>query len=187
MRLPKMFVPCAALSLIAILSAACSAKPKPVTPAEAGKTAEQPSPVIQVPPESPAPPPAAEPTVESLPSNVDELNRKGYLKDVFFDLDRYDLSDTSRDALAKNSVWLRKWGSVQATLEGHCDERGTAAYNMALGEKRAQSARDYLVSLGIPADRLKVISYGKERPLVEGHDEQAWAQNRRGHFVITAR
>ena len=89
--------------------------------------------------------------------------------------------------MAANAEWLKKWPTVKIQIEGHCDERGSNKYNMALGDKRANAARDYLVSLGIDASRVTTISYGEERPFVEGHDEAAWSQNRRGHFVVTAK
>ncbi len=89
--------------------------------------------------------------------------------------------------LQGNAEVLKKYPSWQVTIEGHCDERGTAEYNLALGERRAVSARTYLVSLGIPADRIKTVSYGKEFPFDPGHDESAWSKNRRAHFVVTAK
>jgi peptidoglycan-associated lipoprotein len=82
---------------------------------------------------------------------------------------------------------MRKNQQWQVTIEGHCDERGTAEYNLALGERRALAARSYLVSLGIPAERVRIVSYGKEFPFEQGHDESAWSKNRRAHFVITAK
>jgi peptidoglycan-associated lipoprotein len=118
---------------------------------------------------------------------VDEINRRGYLKDAFFEFDKYAIEPAQRDALAGDGTWLKAHPSVRATIEGHCDERGTAAYNMALGERRASAAREYLASLGVDASRLKTISYGKERPFATTHDESAWSQNRRAHFVVTAR
>jgi peptidoglycan-associated lipoprotein len=189
MNTDKSLSPSLALALVAALAAAagCSAKPKAVAPPETVKAAEASPRVVPVPAENPVPPPPAPPAVERLPSDLDEMNRKGYLTDAFFDFDRFDLDAADREALSKDAAWLGKWGSVQVILEGHCDERGTAAYNMALGEKRAQATRDYLVSLGVSADRVKVVSFGSEKPLAVGHDEQSWAQNRRGHFVIAAR
>ncbi len=176
-----------ALSLLAALAAGCSSKPKAVSPPDTLTNADAAPRVIAVPSENPPPPPLASPTVERLPSDLDEMNRKGYLTDAFFEFDRYEVRAADRDGLAKDAAWLAKWGSVQVLLEGHCDERGTAAYNMALGEKRAQATRDYLVSLGVSGARLKVVSYGNEKPLAPGHDEASWAQNRRGHLVIAAR
>ena len=137
---------------------------------------------------TPAPTPAPPRVVEdALPTSVDEINRRGYLKDAFFEFDKYAIESSQRDTLAGDATWLRAHPSVKAKVEGHCDERGTAAYNMALGERRAYAARDYLASLGVDASRLQTISYGKERPFATTHDETAWAQNRRAHFVVTAR
>ena len=133
---------------------------------------------------TPAPPRVAE---DVLPSSVDEINRRGYLKDAFFELDRSGIEAAQRDALSGDATWLKGHPSVRATIEGHCDERGTSAYNMALGERRAAAAREYLASLGVDTSRLKTISYGKERPFATAHDESAWSQNRRAHFVVTAR
>ena len=118
--------------------------------------------------------------------SAEDMNRRGYLKDVFFDLDRSEVRGDQREALDQNAAWLRKRPEVRIVIEGHCDERGTAQYNMALGERRAQTVMDYLVALGIPASRIQVMSYGKERPFTRGHDDKSWAQNRRGHFVVTA-
>jgi len=107
------------------------------------------------------------------------------LKDVFFDFDKSNLRDDQKAALNENVGWLKANSRAKLTLEGHCDERGTAEYNLGLGERRAKAVKDYLVAAGIPADRVATISYGKERPFVLGHDESAWKWNRRGHFVIT--
>ena len=107
------------------------------------------------------------------------------LKDVFFDFDKSNLRDDQKAALNEDVSWLKANARAKLTLEGHCDERGTAEYNLGLGERRAKAVKDYLVAAGIPADRVATISYGKERPFVLGHDESAWKWNRRGHFVIT--
>ena len=111
----------------------------------------------------------------------------GYLKDAFFDFDKFNVRADQRDTLAADAEWLKKYPKVKIQIEGHCDERGTAQYNMALGEKRAQAVKDYVTSLGVDPSRIETVSYGKERPFVKGHNEEAWAQNRRGHFVITAK
>lgn len=103
---------------------------------------------------------------------------------VFFGLDKSELTTESRTTLEKQAFWLRKYPRATVTVEGHADERGTREYNLALGERRAAAARDYLVSLGIDPSRLATISYGKERPAVLGSTEEAWAQNRRGVTVI---
>jgi peptidoglycan-associated lipoprotein len=119
--------------------------------------------------------------------SLDELNRESPLRPVFYDLDSADLTAAAQQSLQANADLLRKNGTWQITIEGHCDERGTAEYNLALGERRANTARDYLVSLGIPGTRLKTVSYGKEFPFDQGHTEEAWSKNRRAHFVITAK
>ncbi len=106
------------------------------------------------------------------------------LKEVYFDFDRYDLRVDARETLKANREWLKANPSVQVQIEGHCDERGTNEYNMALGAKRAQSVKDYLVSLGIAADRLSTISYGEELPVCRERNEECWQNNRRAKFVI---
>jgi len=105
---------------------------------------------------------------------------------VYFDLDKFNIRNDQRAQLEKQAAWLKRYPAVQVTIEGHADERGTREYNLALGEKRANSAKDFLVANGIPANRVKVISYGKERPVALGHDEASWAQNRRAVTVITS-
>jgi peptidoglycan-associated lipoprotein len=103
---------------------------------------------------------------------------------VFFDFDKSDLKPEARRTLERQAAWLKQYGNVAVTLEGHCDERGTREYNLALGERRANAARGYLVSLGIPAQRIRTVSYGKERPAVLGSNEAAWSQNRRSVTVV---
>jgi peptidoglycan-associated lipoprotein len=109
----------------------------------------------------------------------------GPLEDVHFDYDQATLSDQARAVLEKHALWLQNHRAAKVSVEGHCDERGTVDYNLALGDKRARAARDYLVSLGVAADRLGTVSYGKERPLVTGGGEQSFARNRRAHFVVS--
>jgi peptidoglycan-associated lipoprotein len=108
------------------------------------------------------------------------------VKDVYFAFDRYDLTDEGRATLKANADWLKSNPATRIQIEGHCDERGTADYNLALGAKRAHTAQDYLVSLGIGADRLSTISYGAEIPVCREHTEDCWAQNRRARFVIVS-
>ena len=108
------------------------------------------------------------------------------LKDAFFGFDRYDLSDEARAILRANSEWMKSNPAARVEIEGHCDERGTNEYNLALGAKRAQAARDYLVSLGVAADRLSTISYGEEIPVCKETVESCWAQNRRARSVIAS-
>ncbi len=104
------------------------------------------------------------------------------LKDIFFEFDRFDLSPEARATLADNAAWLESNTSVKVVIEGHCDERGTNEYNIALGDRRAKSAYNYLINLGIKADRLSTISYGEEKPECTEHAESCWAKNRRAHF-----
>jgi peptidoglycan-associated lipoprotein len=126
-----------------------------------------------------------------LTANLDDLNRlvasQGLIKPVFYALDSAELSPEAVATLKANADALRKYTGWKVTVEGHCDERGTAEYNLALGERRAAAARTYLVTLGIPAERFQTVSYGKEFPFDPGHTEEAWAKNRRAHFVITGK
>ena len=103
---------------------------------------------------------------------------------IFFSFDRSDISPEAREILTRQADWLRRYPNVTVTIEGHCDERGTREYNLALGERRAQAAKNVLVALGIPASRISTISYGKERPAVVGSTEEAYAQNRRAVTVV---
>ncbi len=104
---------------------------------------------------------------------------------IFFGFDSYALTKESRDTLSKNADQITKKTDAKVQIEGHCDERGSDEYNLALGERRAKAAYNYLVTLGVPADRLSTISYGKERPADPGHDEAAWAKNRRDEFIVS--
>ncbi|MBM3599106.1 MAG: peptidoglycan-associated lipoprotein Pal [Alphaproteobacteria bacterium] len=103
---------------------------------------------------------------------------------VFFDFDKYDVKPAGQQVLQKQAAWLKTYPNVTLTVEGHCDERGTREYNLALGERRATAVKNYLVALGINANRVRTISYGKERPAVLGSNEAAWSQNRRGVSVV---
>lgn len=106
------------------------------------------------------------------------------LKDIHFDFDRYNIRVEEAEILKENSALLKKYPGMKFQIEGHCDERGTGEYNLALGERRANSAKKYLISLGIEPGRISTISYGEERPFDQGHSEDAWTRNRRAHFVI---
>jgi peptidoglycan-associated lipoprotein len=139
----------------------------PTPPAEQPATTPTPVPAT----ETPAPPPV--PPAASFTE----------LATVYFALDSYALDDASRAVLDRNAKLLRDNADWTATVAGHCDERGTVEYNQALGEKRANSVRDYLVAAGVPAARVKTVSYGKEMPADDGHDESAWAKNRRAEFT----
>lgn len=175
---------------IALSASGCGKKkpaPLPAPPPPA------PAPVVPAPPPPPPPPPPAPapaaPTEEELFSrkSLADLNAEKPLADVFFALDESTLQADGQAALQKNADWMRKWGATKITLEGHCDSRGTTEYNLALGDRRAQAAKAYLVSLGISADRILTISKGKESPFCSEEAESCWSQNRRGHFVITAK
>jgi len=109
------------------------------------------------------------------------------LKDIHFDFDRYDIRPTDAAILKENAALLNKFTNVKIQIEGHCDERGTVEYNLALGERRATSAKNYLISLGVASVRISTISYGEEKPLDPIHNEEAWAKNRRAHTLVTAK
>jgi len=162
------------------------ARPAPPPPTSTASTAPRP----------PGPPdPMREPIVPAEPvrddaiasASLDDLNRNSPLKPVFYELDSSDVSPAGQKVLDENATLLKRYPAWAITIEGHCDERGTAEYNLALGERRAVAARAYLVAQGISADRLRIVSYGKEFPFDPGHDESAFAKNRRAHFVITAK
>jgi peptidoglycan-associated lipoprotein len=134
------------------------------------------------------PPAPAETPVQpspAAPQAQGQVPAASPLKDVFFDFDKSAIRDDQKAALSEDVAWLKGNAKAKITLEGHCDERGTAEYNLALGERRAKAVKDYLIAAGVPADLVSTISYGKERPFVLGHDESAWKWNRRGHFVIS--
>jgi len=187
-------VPIAGLMLCVLIVSACGGKkppvarplPPPPTPAGSGSASRPPAP----------PEPVSEPTIvppepvrdERISSaSLDDLNRNSPLKPAFFEYDSSELTADAQRALNDNAGLLKQYPAWTVTVEGHCDERGTAEYNLALGERRAVTARAYLVSLGVSADRLRTVSYGKEFPFDPGHDETAYTKNRRAHFVITAK
>jgi len=190
--IPKLAVREAILvAAMVVLVVGCSSGPKATTaPAPGPSVATHPAPtplpeqVVSEPRTEAIP---SEEVSEELPDDIQELNRRGYLEDIFFDTDHYELRPDGREALAKNAAWLQRFPSVKILVEGHCDERNTREYNLALGDRRASTVRDYLVSLGVPGERIRTISYGEERPFAVGHDESAWRLNRRAHFVITSR
>lgn len=181
------------LALI-VTATACGGKKPPV--ARPGPPPPA-APAAAVPARPPAPPqPVAEPTIvpaepvrdDTIASaSLDDLNRTSPLKPLFFDYDSSDVSAGGQAVLNENAALLKRYSTWRVTIEGHCDERGTAEYNLALGERRAISARTYLVSLGIDPERIRTVSYGKEFPFDPGKDEPAYAKNRRAHFVITAK
>ncbi len=119
-----------------------------------------------------------------LQKSLDEMNAEAPLQMIHFDFDKYFIRDDAKPVLESNAEWLQKFDAITILIEGHCDERGTEEYNLALGEKRAKSALDYLESLGISADRIKIISHGKSQPIDLEHNEDAWQKNRRAQFKI---
>jgi len=179
-------------ALLALTLAACHhnkppiARPMPPPPAAdatPGRPPAPPEPVAEptiVPPE-----PVKEDAIGS--ASLDDLNRNSPMKPLYFDLDSAEVNSAGQGVLDANAALLKKYPTWAVTIEGHCDERGTAEYNLSLGERRAVAARAYLVSVGISGDRLRTVSYGKEFPFDPGHDEAAFAKNRRAHFVVTAK
>jgi peptidoglycan-associated lipoprotein len=160
--------------------------PPPNTTGGPSTTARPPEPPTPVSEPRPVPP---EPIPEDPISarDIGDINKNSPFKPVFFALDSSDVDSAGQQALDTNAEILKKYPTWVITIEGHADERGTAEYNLALGERRAVAARTYLVSLGISADRLRTVSYGKEFPFDPGHDESAWAKNRRAQFVLTSK
>ncbi len=184
---------------LAITGAACGSKtPATTTPAPAafpGATTTAPPAAPAQPPRDTAPPPPVvippdQPVVAADPltrAPIEAINKDSPLKSVFFALDSDVLDETARKTMADNAEVLKKYPTWVVTIEGHCDERGTAEYNLALGDRRAEAAKNYMVTLGVPAERLRTVSYGNEFPFDPGHDEAAWAKNRRAHFMLTAK
>jgi peptidoglycan-associated lipoprotein len=210
MRIPHAARFAATLMFTALVVSGCHKNPPPVarptpppevaTPPPATASTAPAASAAAAPPRPPAPPaPVSEPTIvppepavavreDAISSaSLDELNRNSPLKPVFFDYDSSELSNDAQAALKENAATLSKYNVWVVTIEGHCDERGTPEYNLALGERRAVAARAYLVSLGVSADRLHTVSYGREFPFEPGHDEAAYSKNRRAHFVVTAK
>ena len=125
---------------------------------------------------------------EELSTNIEEANRqaqlRGFIKDAYFGYDEAALGADAQAALTDSANWLKKNPSYNLLIEGHCDERGTEQYNLALGDRRANQVKQFLVTLGVDAGRIRTVSYGEERPFDPGHDESAWAKNRRAHLVL---
>jgi peptidoglycan-associated lipoprotein len=170
----------------------CGKKQPPQTAPPPPPPSATPAPPPPPPPPQPPPPKPAAPaplTEEQIfaQKTLDQINSERPLTDVFFDYDKADVKDEGRAALQKDAEWLKRWPSVKVTVEGHCDSRGTPEYNLALGERRANTVRSYLASLGVPSDRIAVVSKGKEQPFCNEENESCWSQNRRGHFIITAK
>ena len=185
MRVTRSLKVAAMLGAVIALAAGCKKKPPTTTP----QAAPPPSSSTEAPPSTTnaPPPPPSRGDAGVLSEDLQTLNSKGYLKDAFFDFDKADLREDARTALAADAQWLKQYGSIRVLIEGHADERGTEEYNLSLGQKRASSVKDYLVSLGVEGSRVNTVSYGKARPFCADHDDNCWQQNRRGHFVITGK
>jgi len=127
----------------------------------------------------------------TLPADIEQANRlaqeRGYIQDAFFNYDESALSNEAQFALTSSANWMKKNPQYNLLIEGHCDERGTEQYNLALGDHRANIAKEYLATLGVDAGRIRTVSYGEERPFDPGHDEGAWAKNRRAHLVLVGK
>jgi peptidoglycan-associated lipoprotein len=181
-----------AVTLGAALMVSACHKKKPVAPAPppaAAPTAPSttPAPPPAPPPPTPAPPHTPTEDEAFAAKSLEQLNAEHPLGDAFFDLDSSTIRDDAKPAIQKDAEWMKRWTSTKVMIEGHCDERGTSEYNLALGERRAQAVKDYLASLGVGADRVQTVSKGKEQPFCADHAESCWQQNRRGHFVVTAK
>jgi peptidoglycan-associated lipoprotein len=191
----RVILACLVLALIALLPA-CRSSRRQVPPApQTGTTA--PAPDV-------APPPVSGdtavadprdfvedvPVEETFPADIEQLNRyvheRGYLRDAFFNYDEATLDSSAQAALTASANWLRgrEGSGYNLLVEGHCDERGTEQYNLALGDRRANAAREFLVAMGVDSRRIRTVSYGEERPFARGSNEAAWAQNRRAHLVL---
>ena len=181
------------VAIVALLAAGACAKKKPPVarpttppPAAGANSGTRPTPPEPVHEAVPVPAePLASDTLAS--SDIDAINKNSPFQPVFFALDQDTIDAPGQQALNNNAELMKKYPTWIVTIEGHADERGTAEYNLALGERRALAARNYLVSLGISADRLRTVSYGKEFPFEPGHDEASWSKNRRAHFVVTSK
>lgn len=174
-----------ALAAVVVALPACSKDAPP---------APMPEPTPEAPAPAPTPPPEPAQTGDWEEADVpeqtflsaEEINQRRLLKPIYFDFDKADIRGDQRSTLQANADWLREHTDVAILIEGHCDERGTRQYNLALGDRRASATRDYLVALGIGANRVEIVSYGEERPAIMGEGEQNWSQNRRGEFVATS-
>jgi peptidoglycan-associated lipoprotein len=187
----RRYVLIVALMMVLAVSGCAKKKPpvaRPTPPPPAGTAPGSRPPGPPEPVREPVPVPAEPITSDTLSAtDIDTLNRNSPFQPVFYAYDEDTIDAAGQQALNANAALMKKYSSWIVTIEGHSDERGTAEYNLALGERRALAARNYLVSLGIPADRLRTVSYGKEFPFEPGHEEGSWSKNRRAHFVVTSK
>ncbi len=180
---------CASLVALLLVVGACGPKKSPDLPAETMTDTATTPPAKPVTDVSPRPPTSTDdPTGDILPKEVQEADRvardKGLIGDIYFDFDQYDLKPEARERLAKNAEFMKQKPQYTIEIQGHCDERGTNDYNVALADRRANAAREYMVTLGIPGARLKTVSFGEERPVCTDHNESCWWRNRRGEFHL---
>jgi peptidoglycan-associated lipoprotein len=185
------------VAVILLLAPACRTKKKTDIQTKPPVVDEQPPPRVEPPPVTDtattvAPPVdfvnEEKPAEEELPRDIEALNQlaqsRGYIRDAFYTYGEAALDADAQAALTASADWLRRNPTYNLLVEGHCDERGTEQYNLALGDRRANAARDFLLTLGIDGSRIRTVSYGEERPFEEGHTEAAFAQNRRAHLVL---
>jgi peptidoglycan-associated lipoprotein len=178
------WVLCLIVSLV-LLSTACKKKAAQATPPPAPPAVVTPEPEVKPAPDTEVREGFVTPEPEQAPiDTAAEINARGELKTVYFEFDKSDLTETARATLRGNADWLKANSKWNVVIEGHCDERGTIEYNLALGQRRANAARDYLTSLGVTSGRLRVVSYGEERPVDPGHNEAAWVKNRRAESKV---
>jgi peptidoglycan-associated lipoprotein len=194
MNLRRCVLLVAAALLVVMSVSACSRRTPPPAPPPPAPPAPAPAPAPPPPPPTPAQAPAPAPPPRQLTEEevfaqktLAQLNAEAPLADVFFDLDMSSLRQDAQAILQKNVEYLRRWTSTRVAIEGHADARGTNEYNLALGERRGNAVRDYLISLGIAADRMQIVSRGEETPVCTDENEACWSRNRRGHFVFTAK
>jgi peptidoglycan-associated lipoprotein len=167
-----------------VMLGACAKRPRPAFPEPPAAPATPPP--APAPQESPAAPPVDEYTrLQSM--STDELDRLGLFQNIQFDFDQFHIRDDAKALLVRNAEVLRQFEFLRVTVEGHCDARGTVEYNLALGERRATAVYDYLVSLGVPRDHLRAVSYGKEAPLCSESSEECWARNRRARLGVSGK
>ncbi|MBV9492930.1 MAG: peptidoglycan-associated lipoprotein Pal [Acidobacteria bacterium] len=198
-KLWKGFLCGLALVAVGILTTACPKKPKPQVNPNTATQATDTAPNVDIPTNtaptaSTVPEPRdfvqtdTRPQVEELPLDIEGANRvaqeRGYIKDAFFGYDEAALSSDAQAALTASATWLKNNPKYNLLVEGHCDERGTEQYNLALGDRRANTVKDYLAALGVDSSRMRTVSYGEERPFDPGHEESSWSQNRRAHLVL---
>ncbi len=180
-----------ALLMVVVVVAAGACKKKPTTAPDMVIKPTTVEPTPQEVSSAPEPTIGGDQTPDPLSGDLQEASefamRQGLLGDVFFDYDQFELRQDARDRLAQNAKFLTSHPEFILTIEGHADERGTNDYNLALGEKRANAAKEYLATLGVGAARLRTVSYGEERPFCGESNEACWSQNRRAHFTITGR